>query len=302
MLSACLHNARLVASAVAVFLGVAATAQAQTFPPESAWVALTCGGGTVMTDAVQDHGGSFDERDIVGDANAPAGLRAADGQFLFLRMRLESDPEPGNTLRPFAWGWELDTDNVVSTYEVLILVDGVNGVVTLSRNTTTTLANDPNDPADTPAVATFPFATHGRVTSAAGSSFGGDGDFFLDIAVPWSALDGVGVRTSTPVVAWVASSSSNNSLNGDFACHNGAGGPPQLTAIPIDRVYLDPTRVPDGGVVIGGDGGVAGGRALEGGPGCNVAPGAARSEMAWCVWGLLALACLVRAATRKEGP
>ncbi|HYX90159.1 MAG TPA: hypothetical protein VE782_01250, partial [Myxococcaceae bacterium] len=82
-------------------LGLAA--RAQTFPAESSWVPLRCG-SEVMTDPYRDESGAVGERDLIGDANAATGFRAADAQYLYLRMRLDQDPIPGGTVRPFAWG------------------------------------------------------------------------------------------------------------------------------------------------------------------------------------------------------
>ena len=77
-------------------------------------------------------------------------------------------------------------------------------------------------PADDPPVATFPFATHGRWLLAPSSRYGNDEDFFLDIAIPWTTLEPLGLMRTTPIVVWAATSSSPSSLNGDFACHDGA--------------------------------------------------------------------------------
>ena len=116
--------------------------------------------------------------------------------------------------------------------------------VSLYRNTTTTLNNDPNDPADTPPVATYAFATHGRTRGATGSSFGGDGDFFIDIAIPWADLASVGIDRDTSVVAWAGSSSIATSLDGDLACHDGTTGAPTLSGTGPDCTVLDPASTP----------------------------------------------------------
>src|SRR5689334_11038800 len=104
------------------------TAGAQTFPGESSWVPLRCG-TNVMTDAFRDESGATGERDLVGDTSAPTAYRAADGQYLFLRMRVEQDPMPGGSARPFAWGLLLDLDGNLQTYEALLLTNGIGGTV-----------------------------------------------------------------------------------------------------------------------------------------------------------------------------
>jgi hypothetical protein len=230
-------------AATAVALGGVATAQ--TFPADGAYTALPCGDGP-MTDPFQDESGALDERDLVGDGGNPAGLRALDTGFLYLRMRVDNDAIPGGVVRPFAWGMEIDTDGDFTTYELLGLVDGVSGNVLLYTNNTTTVANDPTDPADTPAVASFPITSHARSTTASGTSYGGDGDFFLSFALPWSMLSSLGLDPDTPVMVWAASSSSANALNGDFACHDGTTGDPSLTGVDNERTVLDPAVDSDG--------------------------------------------------------
>jgi hypothetical protein len=248
-----------------------------------------------MTDPYHDTPGFFDERDVVGDASSPAGYRAFDAQFLYLRLRLDGDPVPGGTPRPSSWGFELDTDDVLSTYEVLILADGAAGLVRLFRNSTNTLANNPDDPADQPPIATYPFATHARSVAAAGSHFGNNPDFFLDMAVPWADLERVGVTTVKPVQVWAGSSSSTDSLNGDIACFDGGTGTPHLDGVPGERAGLGTgTSGGAGGNGGGGEGGALQVGRLEGGPSCACTvgrPGGGR-EHGWLPLAVVALVCL----------
>jgi hypothetical protein len=97
-------------SALAIVLA-GASAHAATFPSDASYVPLRCGGG-VMTDPLGDEPPALAERDLVGDSNAPAGLRASDAQFLYLRIRVA----PGGTVHPFAWGIAFDLDGDRSTY------------------------------------------------------------------------------------------------------------------------------------------------------------------------------------------
>jgi hypothetical protein len=247
---------------IVLLLFVPLSAHAQVvFPANSAYVPLRCG-NAVMTDPFADESGALDERDIVGDGGGAAGLRASDDTNLYLRMRLEDDPAPAGAVRPFSWGMEFDLDNDANDYELLILVDGTGGTagnVHVFRNTATTLNNDPNDPADQPAAQTYTFANNARTVNAADTSFGGTPDAFLDFAVPWSALIPLGLDHDTPTRVWAASSSSANSLNGDFACHTGGSGAPTLSGTASDPTTGDPN-----------DPGGAGGSHLEGGGGCAV--------------------------------
>ena len=243
-----------------------AAAHAQVvFPPDSDYRPMFCR-NTVMTDGLADTAGFLDDKDVVGDAPATAALRASDNTNLYMRIRLEKDPVQAAALNASSWGMEFDIDNNANSYELLVLVDGIAApaAVSIFRNTTTTLANDPNDPADMPAAQTHPFSMNGRSTAAAGSNFGGSADFFLDFAVPWSELMPLGLDRDTPVHMWVGSSMSQNSLNGDLACHDGASGAPTLGGTASDPTTGDPN-----------DPGAGGGTGhLEGGGGCSTGRGA----------------------------
>ena len=238
-------------------------AHAATFPGDASYVPLRCG-GEVMTDPLGDQPPALGDRDLVGDGNAPAGLRAGDAQVLDLRIRVDQDPAPGGTVHPYAWGMAFDLDGDRTTYELLIVVDGIataTGTVSVFTNHVTTLANDPADPADTPAAATLAFADAARTTGA-GTTNGGNADFFVDIAVPWATLAPLGLDRDTRTYVWAGSSSVVNALDGDLACHDGrAGGRPRLDATASDPTTGDPTRDPNGG---GG-----GELRLEGGSGCR---------------------------------
>ncbi len=243
----------------------AAPAQAATFPGDGSYLPLHCG-GAVMTDGLADDPPFLAERDIVGNPDAPAGLRAGDAQLLYLRLRVDHDPAPNGTVKPSAWGMEFDLDGDRTTYELLITVDGIasgNGTVSVFRNTAITLPNDPADPADTPAAATFTFADAARVVGA-GTTIGNNADFFVDIAIPWTTLAPLGLDRDTHTYVWVGSSTVANALDGDLACHDGGSGKPRLDGTASDQTTGDPTRDPNGG---GGSG--TGALRLEGGGGCQ---------------------------------
>ena len=96
---------------------VGTAARGQSFP--TAFAPLYCQRG-VMIDGTRDQSGAVDDRDLVGTPQQPAGFRAVDGQFLYLRLRLDGSPTQGNGLTQFAWGFEVSTDGDPTNYEILI--------------------------------------------------------------------------------------------------------------------------------------------------------------------------------------
>jgi len=276
-----MRNALVLALAVTP---VAARA-AVTFPGDAAYVPFRCGNAP-MSDPVGDDAAFPNERDVVGDAASPAGLRAADATNLYLRLRVNDDPASGNALHAYSWGFAIDLDADRSTYELLLLVDGAaagGAVVEAFTNHTVTLPNDPTDPADLPAAASVPFAMNGR-TIAAGSTLGGNGDFFVDFALPWTTLAPLGLDRTTPVYVWAASSSAANALDGDFACFDNATGAPTLNGTASDST----TAAPGGGSGSGSGGGTG---QLQGGEGCAAGGGGG---------GIAALVIVAFAVTRRR--
>lgn len=222
-----------------------APAAAQSFPEDSRWAPLPCG-DQAMTDLYRDQSGALDERDIVGDLDDPAGFSASDAEFLYLRIQLDQDPTSNKKLHPFAWGVGISIDDDESSYELLIMVNGNLELVEIYRNTQITRPDDPQDPADQPAVSSYPFTSHGMVTQSTTSNYGGGPDFWLSFAVPWTALEPLGLAPTTPVSLWAGSSSSATALNGDLACHDGTSGAATLSGSGTQPTVLDPDRDTDG--------------------------------------------------------
>ena len=268
-------------------------ASAQTFPPDSAYLPMRCRNG-IMTDPYRDVINAIDDLDTVGGGADPAGLAAADNQFLYLRLRLDGDPRMGTGLLNSAWGFAFDTDGNLQTYEILVSASGLNNQVSVYRNSATTIADSPADLADTPPVAAFPFATHGRVSVATGSNFGNNPDFFITLAVPWTTLQPLGFGPSTSVRVWAGTSSVADALDLDLACHDGAAGSPNLSSTASDPTRFGSTGGSGGA---GGSGGVVGpvgsdnGLEFEGGPACSCRT-AAGSDPAGA-WLLLLIAIVV---------
>lgn len=236
---------RSIIVAAVLLVGAGGVARAQDFPADADWEEFHCGDDAMWDDAA-DEAGAVDERDVVGDELQPAGFHYADPDWAYLRIRLEEDPtETSGELRPFAWGFEFDIDDDASTYEVLVLASGIDQTVAVFTNDTVTLENDPSDPADEPPVVFYDWADVGRVV-AAGSDFGGDPDTYLDMAILWDDLEAIGMTPVTPVRTWAASSSQANTLDGDFACHDGAGGDPVLDETVSEEEDVSPDSDDDG--------------------------------------------------------
>ena len=219
-------------------------ARGQTFP--ATFSPLYCGRG-FMIDGYRDQSGAVDDRDLVGNVVAPAGFRAVDDQFLYLRLRLDGSPDAGQR------------------------ADAVRlGVRALHRRRSDQL-RDPDrrrrrrrdraplqqhrrrpSPTARPippisCVMTYPFAANGRVVDAG--------------AVPRSAAEttpsstgrcrgatspGWGSTRGTLVHLWAASSTNPDRLDGDFACHDGGGGGnvPSLSRDTSAPIAPDPTGAP----------------------------------------------------------
>ncbi len=280
-----------------------ARAAAQEFPDDPDWEPLRCR-GNVMTDVLGDEPDGFTERDLVGDGDEPAAFRAADDDYFYLRMRVDGDPVAGSELRPDAWGMAFDLDLDRTAYEVLVVADTESAQVLLYENTETLAVGDPTEPADLPEVAAYPFEDFFQVVEA-DSLFADDPDWFVDLAVPWADLIELGLEPTSLVRVWVASSSAEDRLDADFACHDGAGGGPSVDDVESDEEVADPDATGDGGDDGGddsgdnGDGGDDGGgppgdRELEGGGGSGVTAGPA----AWSP--LLALAGLALLTGRRR--
>jgi len=230
----------------ALVLTPCVSAWAQQFPGDEAYRPWPCYSGPTivpMTDPFQDEPDAVLERDLVGDLGAPAGLRAADPNFLYVRLRVDEDPAPGGNPSPFAWGLLLDVDADASAYDVMLLADGGAGAVSIFRNTSGT-PGDLRDPPDSPASSSYGWDLRARSVTAPGSTYGDTPDYFVDLAFSWSDLAAVGIAPTTPVRVWAATSSTASAgMNGDFACRSG-GAPSAGSDWP--RTVADPGPDSDG--------------------------------------------------------
>lgn len=220
---------------VLVGLIAASSVFAQEFPADDAWVVAYCPGVThpPLYDFIGDAEGALD---VVGSETTPAGFFARAGEFAAFRMRLNANPAPGGVFSTAAWGVALDTDGDARTVELLVWLDGATSQSWLYRNDTP-LDDDPTDVAETAVAGPFSAETHARVM-AADSDMGGDADYFLDLVVPVSALEGELVYASTAFRAWFGSSSGTTSLEADLTCGDASASLEPSASLPMT---WDPT-------------------------------------------------------------
>lgn len=280
---------RRFAIVAALVLTRVVSASAQQFPADEAYRPWPCQLAdntiSVMTDDWHDEAGATAEKDLVGDVAAPTGLRAADPDFLYVRLRVDEGPAPGGSR---AWGLLVDTNGDPSLYEVMLLADGGGaGTISIYRNTSGT-PGDARDPPDSPPVSAHSWAERARAVTAPGSLYGVTTDYFVDFAFSWSELAQVGIGPATPVRVWAATSSGSvttSGMNGDFACRYGVA--PTLNAAwpgtapdPVQDSdgdgFSDATEIQNGTDPYDSGSHPAGGGDvphLAGGGGCNHGPG-----------------------------
>lgn len=228
---------------------------AQAFPADASWTALEQQ-GQGMGDPTTD--GSTQGREIVGSTTHPAVYVASDGAFFYCRMRLDDDPVMNNSLRPFGWGLLIDTDDNLTDYEFMIMLDGISDTVVLAENTAKSMVGDPSDPAEVDHyVAPIVLGTNVIASAASfpqpASMFNGTPDVFISFAIPWTALSAAGLD-ATQVVRFMAGTSNNGrSITVDLTGTVTAPGPGTLVLgasdpLPLglgDNTDLDGDGVPN---------------------------------------------------------
>lgn len=235
------------ASAVLSLLHVLPSAvKAQTFPDDDAWRALACG-RVPSFDPRRDEPGASLERDIVGDAERPAIYLSADATHVFFRMRVDGQPAVDGDFEPFGWGVAIDSNLDRRDYELLVMLDGraMTDTVRLLRNSVPMGDGDPRDPAEQE-LATYPGAMNARAVLAEGpfaSRFGGDADYFVDIAVERDDL--AGVSPTTPLLLVFGTSTDGAVLDADLACHVAGEDPRTFAGAASDAVTISGEDVPD---------------------------------------------------------
>src|SRR5262249_466314 len=83
-------------------------AEAQTFPPAHGWTNLERG-GQFLTDPAFDIANGQRHRDCVGDSTHDAAAVGSDGTWLYMRVRVDTDPiMPGGTWDNHGWACQID--------------------------------------------------------------------------------------------------------------------------------------------------------------------------------------------------
>jgi hypothetical protein len=203
---------------VCFLLGLLSEAGAAiTWPDDSDWVALESGGSN-MTDP---DGPNPDTTDIRGDSTySSAFWLPADG---LLHFRIRLDDVPSNKTQA-VWQVLFDTDSDTGIDWVLQLDAKSDYQVSFVRTTTegstfgdvvlgtSTTGTDPD------VKWTAAKADYSRFTTAGdGSSFSGDDDGFVDLALPWGIFTNVtGIGVDDPFRVGISSSTTHTQTNKDL--------------------------------------------------------------------------------------
>jgi hypothetical protein len=159
-------------------LAASGDAGAQSFPSGAGWTALMRG-TSELVDATGDQSPSW--MDVIGSAGSPAVQIGNDGTYLFFRIRINGDPTNGSGWRSnTAWGCVIDADGVGTTYEWLAVLDAGGGLVRFRPNTSTTVADSPQETCDATNTWTGAVATYAANTQSA--------PYFVDFAIPWASF------------------------------------------------------------------------------------------------------------------
>lgn len=231
-------------------------------PEDDEFVPFLCDGEPAW-DPHQDD--QSNHRDIVGDADRPAVLRTATDDYLYLRLRLDGDPRQNDdNLRPFGWGFLFDVPPLnfedgepsTNTYDYLLHLNGTPNPNELTLHSNEGYEDDDDFELDDP---TAPAAGEiqwtleheapdlvWHVKEAPDEPFGDEpADYWLTIAVPWeNYLIPYGIEPDSMTVLWTGTTTSNNAIDRDFACHDGDGGDPVMSDFPSDDQPLDPSVDP----------------------------------------------------------
>jgi outer membrane protein OmpA-like peptidoglycan-associated protein len=226
---------------------------AATFPSDASWRPLLQG-GTNMGDVTTD--GQNNGREIVGSSVYPAVQVYLGATELFIRLRINTDPLQGvNNLKPYGWGILIDTNLNLDDYEYAIMADGIRDAIVFMQNTSQGTVGDPSDSAEVDLLtAAANSGAGGNVrTLVADSTFDGNADYFLDLALPRNATlpsrSIMDVITLSTQIRFIAGTSNNGrALSVDLAGADGmvamylAASDPAAISGQVDNGCADSTR------------------------------------------------------------
>ncbi|MCK4911578.1 MAG: DUF11 domain-containing protein, partial [Thermodesulfovibrionales bacterium] len=196
---------------------------AQAWPTESDWSALV-NGATALGDIEGEVAGS---REIVGDATYPAAYVFNDGNYIYYRIRLDEDPSQAGYLKPFGWGFLIDTDQDSDYYEWMVMIDGITDTLYIAENTVKSgTLGDPGDRAEvvvyqedldnTPGSENFKTYITSDVESPT-SLFEGTDDYFIEFRYPYNIwLNEMGLDDTSIIRYFVGSSNQAQTLSSDI--------------------------------------------------------------------------------------
>lgn len=216
-----------------MFLALLFSRVALAFPEESAWVPLTHD-GAVMVDASDDHlheAGASDVTDLAGDDALPVAEWYADDSALYLRMRLNDEPDLHGILYSCAWAFRFDTDGDTADWELEVVGTGPFGTVTGYTNSGTGL----DDPADTYVIG---FEDGDLDVADAGSALNLQEDWWLAFAIPRADLDPY-LGDTFRVLAVTETTGSATSMDTDFANFDDTDGASPDVAAWSDLIGID---------------------------------------------------------------
>lgn len=242
---------------IAVLVTVLATiseADAQSFPTDASWTVVEQQSAPLGDSATDGNGGG---REIVGDATNPALYLASDAAYFYVRMRLDTDPTQNGSLRQFGWALLVDTDGDLGDYEYMIMLDGIAEEIVLAANTVKSNLGDPSDPADVDLYSAPIVMGTNVIVGAADfpsppSAFNADADYFLDFALPWSALTAASLTSTQPVHFLAGTSNNGRSITVELAGTSTSPGAGTLMLGSSDHYPLGLVApvVPDGAVLV----------------------------------------------------
>jgi len=221
-------------------LAVVSTAHAAViWPANSFWHPLTSGGG-FLPDPDNDYTGANGSPylDIEGNSTYAAGywylddngsMQVTDDTLMF-RMRLDGSAQTAT------YQFSFDTDNTPGTVDWVLQLDDVGDHVVELVQATVTGPTYGDVSLSTTNTWDGPFADYARIfqPTGDGSNFGGNADYFIDVAIPWVQWQSAtGLTPQDPLRAQLSTATQHNTLNKDF---------PQgwSSATSVDQGWSDP--------------------------------------------------------------